>query len=134
MAVVSRIPSRTESKTKPGSVFEEAKVGLTRRFLNRVLGDSESDSDSDSEEGTVSNGHHKKRPSRSRKKSNESNISKKSSSESTKISKKQKREPSPKGAPAANWMQWNRMDALEQTMPSDAILPDANAEEVRYSR
>lgn len=144
MAVVSRIPIRTESKTQPGSVMEDAKVGLTRRFLNRVLGDSDSDSsDSDSDsEGHSGKHHHKKgsRPSRSRKKSNDSNTSKGSTKASAKDAKKAKeaaeeeakrpkpsREQSPKGAPATNWM---RMNQLEQTMPSDAILSPAAAEEV----
>lgn len=125
MAVVSRIPSRTESKAKPGSVNEEAKVGLTRRFLNRVrFGDDSSSSESSSDEdGTVSGSQSGKKKKTKKRKSSE-DVEGEASSPKAETDKA-------KAAPAANWKQWNRLNALEQTMPSDAILPDKNAEEVR---
>ena len=128
MAVVSRIPSRTESKAAPGSVHEDAKVGLTRRFLNRVgFGDDTSCSDSSSDEDG-SNSSQKKGH---RKKSNGSSVSRKKSNESNKMPKKSKKyQSNDNDPPAPNWMHWARMDALEQTMPSDAVLPDENADEV----
>jgi hypothetical protein len=104
MAVVSRIPRKTESKAKPGSVNEESKMGLTRRFLNRVgLGeDSSGSSDSDEEND------------------NKSKLSEK---------KKKRARLEAKGSETANtWKQWNKSIALEQTMPSDAVLTDENAE------
>lgn len=133
MAVVSRIPSRTESKDAPGSVNEEAKVGLTRRFLNRVgFGDDTSSSESSSDEDGSNASQKKGR--RNRKKSNASNISRKKSNESSKPPKKREKDRTGHTTPPApNWMHWARMDALEQTMPSDAVLPDANANEVSTS-
>ena len=111
MAVVSRIPRKTESKAKPGSVNEESKVGLTRRFLNRVgFGeDGSGSSDSDEENDTKSKLSEKKR--------------------------KKKAQLETKATEAANtWKQWNKSIALEQTMPSDAVLTDENAEKVSSLR
>jgi len=110
-------------------VHEDAKVGLTRRFLNRVgFGDDSGGSESSSDEDG-SNSSHKGR--RNRKKSNESNVSRKKSNDTNGASKKPKKvQNADKVPPAPNWMHWAHMNALEQTMPSDAVLPDANAEEV----
>ena len=107
MAVVSRIPTRTESKAKPGSVNEEAKVGLTRRFLNRVgLGDDSSSSESDAEGDENPNS-------------------------STKRTVKQKKGVAHPDKAQPQWLPWNNSVALEQTMPSDAILNNENATKVR---
>ncbi|KAF8340329.1 uncharacterized protein EI90DRAFT_2906895, partial [Cantharellus anzutake] len=116
MAVVSRIPTRTESKAKPGSVNDEAKVGLTRRFLNRVgFGDDSSNgsSDSDTEGDEKSKGSVKRRAKGGGKKGRKELVN----------AEKPKQIPSP-------WLYWNNSVALEQTMPSDAILDDENATKV----
>jgi hypothetical protein len=55
MAIVSRIPRKTESKAEQGSVDEDVKVGLTRRFLNRV-GFGEKEDSSDEEESVEKKG------------------------------------------------------------------------------
>jgi metal transporter CNNM len=125
MAVVSRIPLRTESKAKPGSVNEEAKVGLTRRFLNRVRFGDDSSSSSDSSEDDADGA-----GSTSSSKNKRKRVKKHLDANGSDDAEKRDRDKSSKTTPSSPWKQWNRINALEQTMPSDAVLASEDADEV----
>ncbi len=117
MAVVSRIPTRNESKAKPGSVNEEAKVGLTRRFLNRVgFGDDSSSGSSESD----TEGDEQSKNGTKRSVSGEKKKQRKGHADADKLKQAQ-----------PQWLSWNNSVALEQTMPSDAILNNENATKVQ---
>ncbi|KDQ13557.1 hypothetical protein BOTBODRAFT_33567 [Botryobasidium botryosum FD-172 SS1] len=127
MAVVSRIPRISESKDERGSVHQDVKVGLTRRFLNKVLGDH-SEEEEDSLEKTLTrssgtssyvlNKHAREKERKEREKKEKKEEREK---------EKERKAPAKGPSKADTLTSWMKLPALEQVMPSDAILSEEGA-------